>query len=1076
MRFARTSVLALTATTSVFVATTSDPVSAEPATDLIFSEYIEGSSNNKALEIYNGTVDSVDLTGYTITQHSNGSTGTSATLSLSGTLAVGDVYVIGHGSANAAITSVADQITTVGLFNGDDALVLRHDGAVVDSIGQVGVDPGTEWGTGLTSTADNTLRRKSSVCAGDTNPDDAFDPATGWDGFAQDTFDGLGAHTSDCVTVTEQTPVINEFSASTTGDDVEYIELFAAPDTDLSNLTVLEIEGDGTGAGTIDEVVALGTADSSGFLLVDLPTNSLENGTITLLLVDGFTGAAGDDLDTDNDGVFDSTPWTSIDDGVAVHDGGSADRAYAIALGPNYDGVSSFPPGGASRIPDGADTDTTADWVRNDFDLAGIPGVSGTPTIGEAFNTPGAPNQIVTKNPPVEVAIHVVQGDGAASPFVGEDVIIDGVVVGDYQHGGSFGGFQVQEPDADADADPATSEGVFVFHDAIDVAIGDSVRVTGTVQEFFGLTEITSATVEVLSSANPLPTPTTIQFPVDAIADLEAYESMLATFPQGLVVSEYFNFDRFGELVIALPAEGEDRPFIPTAIFDPESQDALDRLDLNLRSRITVDDAQTGQNPAVQINPFNGEPFDLDNDFRGGDVVTGLTGVIHFDFGLYRILPYPDAFDSYVATERPAAPSEVGGSLRLASLNALNYFLTLDDGVNDVCGPDQNLECRGADTTEELERQRVKLINTLAGLDADIIGMNEVENRPGVEPLADLAAGLNDRLGAGTYDYIAAGENSVVGSDAIKVGILYKPDAVLPIGDTVVLDDAAFVNPFDAEIDRNRAAVAASFVDLSNGGVVSVVVNHLKSKGSGCGPGDDHPLAGNCNATRTAAAQYLANWVTTDPTGIGDSDWMILGDLNSYDKEAPIDVLTDAGFTDLQFQYGGEHAYSFVFDGQFGYLDYTMSNASLTPQVTGATEWHINADESDVFDYDTTFKSDYQDALFDPTTPYRSSDHDAALAGAALRTDADVVIAWVHGEIDALEGAGSLNQGQANAIRRSLDQALDQLERGHIDGAIGILGGVSSQLSDLVADGVLTADEAGPLILAVDAVRAGLTS
>ena len=194
------------------------------------------------------------------------------------------------------------------------------------------------------------------------------------------------------------TVVINEFSASTVGTDVEYVEVLGAPLTSLSDFKVLEIEGELTSTttapiGTVDEVIALGTTDAAGRFVVNLAANALENGTLSLLLVQGFTGALNADLDTNNDGTFDVTPWTSLVDGVAVNDGTVGDRTYATTLGVAYDGQT-FAPGGASRIPDGTDTDTTADWIRNDFDLAGIPGFTGTPVAGEAYNTPGAANAV----------------------------------------------------------------------------------------------------------------------------------------------------------------------------------------------------------------------------------------------------------------------------------------------------------------------------------------------------------------------------------------------------------------------------------------------------------------------------------------------------------------------------------------------------------------------------------------------------------------------------------------------------------------------------------------------------------
>jgi len=167
-------------------------------TDLFFSEYIEGSSNNKALEIFNGTGAAIELNtgGYNVQMFFNGSASAGLTINLTGTVADGDVFVVAQSSANATILAQADQTNGAGWFNGDDAVVLRRGTTVLDVVGQVGFDPGTEWGTGVQSTADNTLRRKASVVVGDMNGSDAFDPAIEWDGFATDTFDGLGAHTT----------------------------------------------------------------------------------------------------------------------------------------------------------------------------------------------------------------------------------------------------------------------------------------------------------------------------------------------------------------------------------------------------------------------------------------------------------------------------------------------------------------------------------------------------------------------------------------------------------------------------------------------------------------------------------------------------------------------------------------------------------------------------------------------------------------------------------------------------------------------------------------------------------------
>lgn len=170
--------------------------------DIIISEYVEGSSNNKAIELYNPTGAAIDLAAgdYKLLLYFNGSVTIGNTIGLTSVLPSGGKWVVAHASASAGILAVANQTSTVLQFNGDDAVVLAKGAVntVVDAFGQVGFDPGTEWGTGLVSTADNTLRRKPLVCDGDTNATDTFDPSIQWDGFATDTIDGLGQHTIAC--------------------------------------------------------------------------------------------------------------------------------------------------------------------------------------------------------------------------------------------------------------------------------------------------------------------------------------------------------------------------------------------------------------------------------------------------------------------------------------------------------------------------------------------------------------------------------------------------------------------------------------------------------------------------------------------------------------------------------------------------------------------------------------------------------------------------------------------------------------------------------------------------------------
>ena len=501
---------------------------------------------------------------------------------------------------------------------------------------------------------------------------------------------------------------------------------------------------------------------------------------------------------------------------------------------------------------------------------------------------------------------------------------------------------------------------------------------SGTVSEYVTSGGASSETqlgfvgpVTTMSSGNPLPAVTQITLPYTTVTDLEAYEGMYVAFgsSQSLYVAEYFNYDRFGEMVLTT----DPRPAQPTALFEPGSPEAAALADLNARSRITLDDGRTTQNPVPARHP-DGSDFTTTNSFRGGDRLDDVIGGLGESFGLYRIQPTQGA--TYTGlNQRTAAPDEVGGSLKVASFNVLNYFTTIDTG-QPICGPSGDQGCRGADSAEELTRQRTKIIAAVAAIDADVVGLIEIENHPAStvdEPLADLVAGLNEAVGAGTYDYVATGP---IGTDAIKVALVYKPASVSLNGTYSILDST--VDPLFDD-DRNRPALAQTFTENATGEAVTVVVNHLKSKGSPCGPGDDDPEQGSCNLTRTNAATALVDWLGNPANGF-DEDVLIIGDLNSYDKEDPIDVLTAGGYSDLAVELLGEDAYSYVFSGQWGYLDYGMANESLRTRVTGTTIWHINADEPDLLDYDLSFN----DPIYYAPDAYRSSDHDPVIVGLDL--------------------------------------------------------------------------------------------
>jgi predicted extracellular nuclease len=562
--------------------------------------------------------------------------------------------------------------------------------------------------------------------------------------------------------------------------------------------------------------------------------------------------------------------------------------------------------------------------------------------------------------------IHEVQGAGPVSPLNGTSgVVIEGVVVGDFQDTATqLGGFFIQEEDADTDGDVSTSEGIFVYDSGfgVDVSVGDVVRVQGNVTEHYAFTELNGVSHVVVCTTGASVTPAVVTLPVPDIAQWETYEGMLLTIPQTLYATDNYDQGRYGEVSLSVGAH----LVAPTNVASPGA-DALALQDLNDRSRILMDDGSNVQNP-LPLPPYIGE----DNTLRAGDTTPGLTGVLAYGFDAYRIHPtQPVEFTRVNA--RSAAPPSVGGSLKIASFNVLNYF------NGDGMGGDFPTS-RGATTPEEFARQRAKIISAILAMDADAVGLIEIENDGyGSESaIADLVNGLNDMAGPGTYAFIDPGV-AQIGADEIAVGFVYKPATVTPVGLSAILDSSVDPTFIDT---KNRPALAQTFEENATGERFTLVVNHFKSKGSDCediGDPDQGDGQGNCPVTRANAALALTAWLSSDPTGSGDPDFLIIGDLNSYAMEDPIVAIEGAGYTNLIETFAGPGAYSYVYYGQAGYLDQALANGSLAPQVAGATVWHINSDEPSALDY-----NDYNQPALYNADPYRSSDHDPVVVGLNL--------------------------------------------------------------------------------------------
>lgn len=603
-----------------------------------------------------------------------------------------------------------------------------------------------------------------------------------------------------------------------------------------------------------------------------------------------------------------------------------------------------------SRCPDGVDSDNNAADFRAAAPTPGVANACGS--SGGSVGLCGAP----------ATRISAIQGAGPASPLLGLTVNVEAVVTGDFQDN-DLNGFFVQEEDSDVDADSATSEGLFVFEGAlaVPVAAGNLVRVRGTVAEFNGSTELTNTTDVVVCPGTPVVSATPITFPVAAVSDLERLEGMRVTISQTLTVTGNFGWGRFG----ALDLSAAGRLMQPTNVLAPGAA-ALALQDSNTRNRIVLDDLSDTQNP----NPI---PYkDASGTRRLGDTVPGLTGVLGGAFSDYRI--YPTQTVAFTASNpRPVAPPAVGGRLRIAALNVLNFFTTLDTGAL-TCGPTGGLACRGANTPLELDRQREKLLNELQGLNPDVAGLMELENNASAS-IQSLVDGLNARLGAGTFAFVDTG---TIGTDAIKVGLIYKVATVQPVHPPAILTSAVDPTFIDT---KNRPSLAQTFRETATSARFTVVVNHLKSKGSDCvdvADPDRNDGQGNCNGTRMAAAAALLTWIASDPTASGDPDFLVIGDLNSYAMEDPIRTLKAGGLQSLIESRIGASAYSYQFSWQSGYLDHALATPSLAGQVTGVGEWHINADEPAVESYNLEFKTDDP---FDITVPDGASDHDPLVVG-----------------------------------------------------------------------------------------------
>ena len=444
-----------------------------------------------------------------------------------------------------------------------------------------------------------------------------------------------------------------------------------------------------------------------------------------------------------------------------------------------------------------------------------------------------------------------------------------------------------------------------------------------------------------------------------------------------LVIVDTYDLARRGQITVS-----RNRLFVPTSQIDPNDQDAdgttsvggsnsaavVEAQSRNRRSSIMIDDAVTDQN--VFPPPLFPTLGKIHPTVRLGSVVHEVSGLVVKQGN--RIFLQVGQPLRWSPAPRPQRPDLGDAEITIASFNVLNYFTTIDDGRN---------KARGADSDSELVRQQAKIEAAISGLDADVIGLMELENNLDAE--SRLIAALNKSVGRDVYKGCgvpALFSDSPGGDDAIRVGIIYRSDRVEATERVTMIDSAEF--------SLARTPLVQTFRPADGGATFTVIVNHFKSKGGGGSAGAENKDRGDgqaaYNAARRSQSLAICRYIDSEHQGVKASRVIVLGDLNAYQQEDPIDALRAKGLVDLT-----EHVkrkvstefvdtdYSYVYFGQCGSLDHAFATPPLVKDVTGVSIWHINADEPRWLDYN----QEYNPRSIYKADAFRSSDHDPVLIG-----------------------------------------------------------------------------------------------
>lgn len=551
--------------------------------------------------------------------------------------------------------------------------------------------------------------------------------------------------------------------------------------------------------------------------------------------------------------------------------------------------------------------------------------------------------------------IAAIQGSSLQSPMVGTVVTTMGVVTHNQAAPEQLGGIFIQSPQNLRDDNKLTSEGLFVQASGATFnafSSGTLIKLSGQITETNNLTQLRQVSAIFECGQQAVDPPVTVTLPFASATDAESNEAMLVTLQgvEPLTISGHYPLARYGYFDVS-----SGRLYTPTQVAMPGSEAAA-VAQANELNRVQVDDNR--QQPPQHLphqQLFHGPQHSL----RSGATVKPIIGVLSQFENAYRLQPTQPAelaSRSRITAIQPTREDE----LRIASFNVLNYF------NGDGKGGGFPTE-RGAENIEQLARQQTKIVSAIDALNADIIGLMEVEN-DGFEAdsaIRQLVTAINQ---VSEIDYaIAQPQSTRVGDDQISVAIIYNPERLRPQAHAETLQQGPFRR-------GSRVPLAQVFIERNSGHAVTAVVNHFKSKGScpdtgvNANQGDGQAC---WNAMRLESAQLLSKWLKQQqfPAPV------LLGDFNAYYYEDPIRYLDNSGFSNVS----EASDYSYVYDSQAGALDHIFVAQSLRPAVRRVQHINFNADEPVVYDY--------RDTQYYQPGPYRASDHDPLLVDLVLSAD-----------------------------------------------------------------------------------------